>query len=75
MLELGLLAISAGYAAKVSLIILGIAVALYLVLAIGCHYGGLEFLLTCYGIGVILFWLAIIFGVIFLAVLGIGALC
>lgn len=75
MLELCLLAITAASAAKIALIILAIIGVLYIGLAIGLHFGGIEFVLFCYTAGMAIFWLAIIFGVIFLAVLGIGALC
>ena len=69
---LGLLAITAGAAAKIALYIFGGVVALY-VLFIACiDRWGIDFILTLFGIGYLLFWGAVVFGVIFLMVLGIG---
>lgn len=78
MLELGLLAVTAGAAAKITAIILGSIIGLYFLFALimtwGCNKWGLEFFCILFGIGRIVLGLGIAFAVIFLLVMGIGAL-
>lgn len=78
MLGLGILAITAGAAAWITLIILlsilGVLAFLYVGFTIGIYVYGLEFIGFLYNWIRIILILAMAFGAIFLTVLGIGVL-
>ena len=74
MLESCLLVITVGSAAKITTIVFGSVIAIYLLMALGTNFYGLAFFVYIVGFARILISLIIAFGLIFLVILGIGAL-
>jgi len=74
MLETLCVLATAGSALKITgWIFLGI-IAFYATIMAVSHYGGLEGIVKFFGTCWVLFWIAIVFGIVFLAVLGIQSL-
>lgn len=78
MLELAILAVTAASAAKIALILLGCFVGAYVLfmafICLGCEVWGLVFFGYLQFFASLIFKLAIAFGVIFLIIMGVGAL-
>jgi len=71
---IGLLAISVMFALKVTSVIVGSLVALYFLLCVCLEKWGLEFLIFLIEGGKLILILAAIFAIVFVCVLGVGAL-